>query len=193
VDEAGRGCLAGPLAVGISIFHKNFFLNPLPDELQEIDDSKKIPPAKREFLLDSIKKHASYSCVVQISNRWIDKIGINPATEYAIIRGLLRAQIDRIYPEKMFLDGNFKFKNIPSYFPDLDYQSIKSGDSRVFSIAAASILAKVTRDRRMKRYNRFFPGYDLDLHKGYGTKSHRESIKKNGLSPIHRKSYTLKS
>ena len=192
VDEAGRGCLAGPLAVGMTIFTADFFRSGIPENLTDIDDSKKLSPLKREGLIDSIKSNSVFSCVIHVSSKIIDTIGINPATEFAIIRALRRAHISGIKPGHLFLDGNFKFKNILKNFPELKYESIKGGDSKVFSIAAASILAKVTRDRRMERYNSLYPGYFLDKHKGYGTLIHRECIKKIGPSPIHRTSYILK-
>ncbi len=189
VDEAGRGPLAGPVSVGIAVFAPEFFDAPVPADLAALDDSKNLKPAVREQLYDAVRRHALFSAVVHVSSRMIDRLRINPAIEFAIRRVLLRSFAATVLPDVVLVDGNYKLASVRGAFPRLRFESVVKGDSRVFSIAAASILAKVTRDRRMLRYDRLFPGYGLADHKGYGTKRHRERIAGVGPSPIHRRSY----
>lgn len=189
VDEAGRGPLAGPVSVGIAVFAPEFFDAPVPEDLAALDDSKNLKPAVREELYDAVRRHALFAAVVHVSSRMIDRVRINPAIEFAIRRALVRACCAGVGPNVVLVDGNYKLATVRSAFPGMHFESVVKGDSRVFSIAAASILAKVTRDRRMIQYDRLFPGYGLADHKGYGTKRHRERIAGAGPSPIHRRSY----
>lgn len=187
IDEAGRGCLAGPLAVGVVVFPKPFFENPLPDELSFLDDSKKLTPKRREALIAPIHRYSLFSGVVFVSSRLIDRIGINPATEFAMIRALKRnaaLPVDRV-----LIDGNYRFSNLKKEFSRIDFESIIGGDGKSITIAAASILAKVARDRRMCRLDSLFPDYGFALHKGYGTELHRKAIRVHGPTPLHRRSY----
>lgn len=192
MDEAGRGALAGPLAIGFVIFSKEFLQKSLPHSLTGVNDSKLLSVSQREELVGPIIKHADYSAVIFISNRMIDTIGINGATEFAIIRACHRAHLDKKQPELLLIDGNYKFPNLTIQFPQIKYKSIIKGDSRVFSIAAASILAKVYRDARMIKFSYIFPEYELKKHKGYGTKRHRKLVQLNGISNLHRKTYLKK-
>ncbi len=180
IDEAGRGALAGPLSVGIVIFHRDFILNPPEDLHILIKDSKKLTEKRREKAYGYILENALSSAVGFASHRRIDKININRATEYAIKQALKKLTVT---PEFLLLDGNFKFDT------GFRYQSIKSGDNISFSIAAASIMAKVTRDRIISKYDNLYPEYDFAKNKGYGTMHHIESINRKGFSPAHRKSY----
>lgn len=189
IDEAGRGCLAGPVTVGFALFTQDFFHKEIPRELSFLDDSKKLSPKKRDLLFDSVKKYCRFYCTIHISSKIIDRIGINPATELAIHRSLLRAEKAGIFPGQIFIDGNYKFPSLDKYKP-MKWQSVIKGDSTVFSVAAASILAKVSRDRRMIRMDKIFPGYELARHKGYGTMLHRKLIKQNGPLAMHRRSYS---
>ncbi len=189
VDEAGRGCLAGPVSVGLAIFSPQFFQTPYPAELDILDDSKKLTPARREKLFPVVRHHTLFSCVVHISSREVDRRGINPATEFAVERALVRAEQAGFSPALLLMDGNYRFPRLSSLWPGLEVRPEIDGDARIFSIAAASILAKVSRDRRMERYELLFPGYGLGSHKGYGTKAHREAIRERGPLPLHRRSY----
>lgn len=204
LDEAGRGALAGPVSVGLAVFEPALFA-PEPgapgravlEDLALLDDSKKLSPRRREALLPLVKRHAHFASCAMVSARQIDEMGINPAIEKAMIllvRRFHRA-LDRSggalrpLPISLLLDGNYRFPALAAEPGVKRCESIVRGDSRVFSIAAASILAKVLRDARMSRYDRLFPGYGLASHKGYGTEAHRRSMARLGLSPIHRKSY----
>lgn len=189
IDEAGRGPLAGPVTISLVIFPPSSY-NALPLELSSLNDSKKLSPKKREQLYPLVKKNALFHCTIHISSRRIDRIGINPAIEYAVERALHRAHLSGIKPDVILVDGNYKFTKLKSKNPDLEYRPVIGGDSKIMSIAGASILAKVSRDRRMIQYAGLFPGYGLDEHKGYGTAKHRTAIKELGPAPIHRRSYT---
>lgn len=207
LDEAGRGALAGPVSVGLAVFEPALFacdsgrnreaLAALHD-LEHLDDSKKLSPRRRESLLPFVRRHALYASCVMVSARQVDELGINPAIEKAMIllvrrlfRSAARSRSEhRSLPLHLVLDGNYRFASLEAEPGIARCQSIVRGDSRVFSIAAASILAKVLRDARMPRYDRLFPGYGFAKHKGYGTEDHRRCMARLGLSPIHRKSYS---
>ena len=180
VDEAGRGSLAGPLAVGLTIYDKSFIENPTGNYHQIVRDSKILSPQKREIAVKNIYQYSSLSEVEFISNEIIDKININNATEVALKRLLDGISIK---PDIILIDGNFKFNlNIPSI-------SIRKGDSKSISISSASIIAKVKRDKIFDDYDKKFPGYDMKKNKGYGTKKHRDAIAEIGYTTIHRKTY----
>lgn len=189
IDEAGRGALAGPLSIGLAIFDLEKVNNP-PEELSKLNDSKKLSPAVREKLYPVVQDNALFSCSILVSSLIVDRLGISAATEFAVIRALERAKSAGHTVDTVLMDGNYKMKELQKKYPAMEYHAIVGGDSRVFSIAAASILAKVRRDRRMVRYEDHFPGYDLGVHKGYGTRVHREAIKNLGPAPIHRRSYS---
>jgi ribonuclease HII len=192
-DEAGRGPLAGPVSVGMAVFPKDLFNN-IPADLALLNDSKLVKPVIRESLYKSIKKHSLFYSVIHISNRKIDEIGINPSIELAISLALRRFSLfaSLTGPHLALVDGNYKLISVKNQHPETEFQSLVKGDSRVFSIAAASILAKVSRDRRMVKFHRYFPDYGFDQHSGYGTAYHRKKISEMGYSDLHRKSYKLK-
>jgi ribonuclease HII len=175
VDEAGRGPLAGPVVAAAVILERNFYNS-------EIDDSKKLLPAKREKLYALITNIAlSYSFGI-VESEIIDEINILNATKRAMrqaINGL------KISPNLVLIDAvtitDLPFRQI----------SIIKGDTLSLSIAAASILAKVKRDTIMQKYHKIYPMYQFNKHKGYPTKLHRQCIKEHGPCPIHRKTFRL--
>lgn len=190
VDEAGRGPLAGPVSIGLAI------LQPPPapgvpgPPRPQFNDSKLLSERAREDLYAALPAVLDFGVCVHISSRLIDARGINPAIEFAIIRAVRRAELAGRRPGALLVDGSYRLDQVRKEFPDLLIRCIVKGDRRVESIAAASILAKVARDRRMLRYERLFPGYGLDQHKGYGTARHRSAIRELGPAPIHRRSYS---
>lgn len=177
LDEAGRGPLAGPVvACAVSI------RGPKP-RIRNIKDSKQLTAKQREEIYGELIKHPGVDWGVGIvSERMIDKINIFEATKLAMAKAVndLHSKADFL-----ILDGNFKIRsNIPQ-------KPIIKADNKVFSCSCASIIAKVTRDRLMERYDKKYPVYCFASHKGYPTKLHRAMIKKYGPSAIHRKSFTL--
>ncbi len=171
IDEAGRGALAGPLAVAGVVLLK---------EIDGLDDSKKLSPKKREELFEKIIKNARYE-IVFTDNETIDRIGLSKAIKISIlkIKEVLKADV-------YVMDGKTSF--------GVDgVEAIVKADSLVKEVSAASILAKVSRDRIMKELDDKYPQYLFKEHKGYGTKKHRELIEKYGMSEIHRKSFKIKS
>jgi ribonuclease HII len=192
IDEAGRGPLAGPVSVGISVFAPRYFLGEatLPAGLDTLDDSKKLKAPVRESLYSHITASADFAAAVHVSSKLVDGMGIAPALDFAILRAVWRAVLAGVRPRVVLVDGNYKLAKVRAAFPDIYFESVVRGDSRVFSIAAAAILAKVSRDRRMVQYGRLFPGYGLEQHKGYGTRHHRQRIAEAGPCPIHRRSYS---
>ena len=174
IDEAGRGPLAGPVVAAAVTFRPGFF-HP------GVDDSKKLSPARREEMEAVIRDHALGVGVGIVDHAAIDRLNILNAT-FQAMHEAVRALPDE--PEYLLVDGNrFRGGAIP-------FEAIVDGDARSFSIAAASIIAKVTRDRIMREFDREFPGYGFARHKGYGTAQHRDAIARLGLCPIHRRSFT---
>lgn len=176
VDEAGRGPLCGPVSVAAVIMPKGLIID-------GVNDSKKLTEKKREELFDIIIKNAiSYSIVFE-DEKTIDEINILNAT----LLGMNKA-IKNLNPKADFalIDGN-RNKGI-----EIPNKTIVKGDSRSHSIACASILAKVARDRLLIEYDKKYPQYGFKNHKGYGTKAHYEAIEKYGILPIHRKSFLKK-
>jgi ribonuclease HII len=175
VDEAGRGPLAGPVVAAAVIFDKDV-------RLDGIDDSKKLNAKKRDELFEMIEENASSIGVGIISNVIVDEVNILQATFRAMHEAIKQLKPK---PQQLLVDGNrFLGNGIP-------FQTIVDGDAKCFSIAAASIIAKVTRDRLMFEFDEQFPEYGFAQHKGYGTKQHIAAIRKYGLSEIHRKSFHL--
>ena len=174
VDEAGRGPLAGPVVVAAVI------LNP-EIEIEGLNDSKKISEKKREELFEIIKKTAIDWNVQIIPAKKIDEINILQATFLGMEKAVENLEIK---PEICLIDGN----QIPEKLKHCAKAIIK-GDSRFASIAAASILAKVTRDRIMKKLHEKFPVYNFKKNKGYPTREHLKAISKYGIISAHRKSY----
>ena len=174
VDEAGRGPLAGPVAAAAVIFPKDI-------DLSGINDSKKLTHKKREALFEEIKKKALSFSIAVIDNKIIDEINILQATFRAMSEAVSGLNIK---PDLCLIDGNHKI-------PGLNFaqEAIIGGDAKSACIAAASILAKVTRDKIMDDYAKLYPQYSFEKHKGYGTKAHLEAIAKHGACPIHRKTF----
>jgi len=176
VDEAGRGPLAGPVVSAAVIFDKDTFI-------EGVNDSKKLTEKEREILFPQIiDKALSYS-VAAVSHGQIDKINILKASLLAMSIAIKRLKVD---PDLILIDGNKTFYSAVPTIP------IVKGDSKSFSIAASSIIAKVTRDRIMKRLNNYFPEYLWSKNKGYPTKEHINAIKQYGPSILHRKTFLRK-
>jgi ribonuclease HII len=180
IDEAGRGALAGPLAVGLVIFDESFIWNPTRDILSHVRDSKELSPQKRNKALKLIEKESVCFSAVLIPHYVIDRSNINRATEYAV---MLLLQKSSPRPDIIIMDGNFKFNLGIPFLP------VIKGDSKSISIASGSIAAKVKRDGIMEKYELIYPGYSFKKNKGYGTVEHREAIARLGPCPIHRKTY----
>jgi len=176
VDEAGRGPLAGPVVAAAVIFPAGVFL-------PEVDDSKKLSPHKRERLYQEIVNGASAFGVGEIAVETIDQINIGEASFQAMRKAVEALPIS---PDLLLIDGNHPIPGIT-----IKQITIIGGDAQSFSIASASILAKVTRDRTMEAYEVLFPGYGFSQNKGYGTRSHREALKRLGPCEIHRRSFSL--
>ncbi|MBQ9365545.1 MAG: ribonuclease HII [Schwartzia sp.] len=173
VDEAGRGPLAGPVAVAAVILPTGLFI-------PKLNDSKKLSPKSRDELYDVItEKAVAYKCVL-VDAATIDRVNILQAT----INGMYEAILNlNPQPDKVLIDA-VNLDRLP--MPSL---SIIGGDAKSASIGAASIIAKVTRDRLMMEYDATYPEYGFARHKGYGTREHIEAIRKYGPCPIHRKSF----
>ena len=175
IDEAGRGPLAGPVVVAGVIMPKDSMI-------EGVNDSKKVSEKKREKLYDLIIEEAISYSVTVIGQDCIDDINILNATKQGLTTVV--EELD-VKPDLILVDAltHIDTKGIP-------YDSIIKGDAKCYSIAAASILAKVTRDRIMKQWDEIYPQYGFAKHKGYGTAAHITAIKEYGLCPIHRKSFT---
>ena len=178
LDEAGRGPLAGPVVAAAVLIKSD-----IKNLLKGINDSKKLSSKKREDFYNIITANPNIEWGIGIvSEKVIDKINILEATKMAMEIALQQVQ-DKQKPDFLILDGNFK---INSYIPQ---KSIIAGDQKVISISAASIIAKVARDRIMEKYAKKYPKYKFDKHKGYCTELHIKMLKKFGICPIHRKSF----
>jgi len=173
IDEVGRGPLFGPVVASAVILPVNYF-NP------DIKDSKKLTAKKREKLYDIITKDAISVGIGIIDEKTIDKVNIYEATKLAMYEAINSLKIK---PEHLLIDAMKLETEIPS-------TSIIKGDAKCYSIAAASIIAKVTRDRIMREWDEVYPQYGFITHKGYGTAKHISAIKEYGLTPIHRRSFT---
>ena len=177
IDEAGRGPLAGPVVVAGVIM-------PQDSMIEGINDSKKVTEKKREKLYDIILEEAISYSVAIVGQDIIDEINILNATKQGVTQVV--DELD-IKPDLILVDAleHINTKGIP-------YEPIIKGDAKCYNIAAASIIAKVTRDRIMREWDEIYPQYGFINHKGYGTAKHIEAIKQYGLCPIHRKSFTKK-
>lgn len=173
LDEAGRGPLAGPVVAAAVILPKN-------ELIKGIDDSKKLSEKKRDELFEIIQEVAVDIGVGIVDNKTIDKINIFNATKLAMSRAI---ESMKTKPDFMLIDA-LELADI-----NIKQKSIIKGDSKSISIAAASIIAKVTRDAILKEYNIEYPEYNFPKHKGYGTKEHYEALKTYGATPIHRTSF----
>lgn len=175
IDEAGRGPLAGPVVVAGVIM-------PQDSMIEGVNDSKKVSEKKREKLYDLILEQAICYSVAIIGQDVIDEINILNATKQGVTKVVEGLEVK---PNLILVDAltHIDTKGIP-------YDSIVKGDAKCYNIAAASIIAKVTRDRIMRQWDEDYPQYGFAQHKGYGTAKHIEAIKEYGLCPIHRRSFT---
>ncbi|HEX6383119.1 MAG TPA: ribonuclease HII [Anaerolineae bacterium] len=179
IDEAGRGALAGPVAAAAVILPPGAAY--LADVLCEVDDSKQLTPATRERLFDLIMQNALAYGTSLVSATVVDEIGILPATKRAMAMAV--AQLWPA-PDYLLIDGPVRLATLP-----VPQQPVIRGDSLCLSIAAASILAKVTRDRYMIELDGRYPEYGFAQHKGYGTPQHLAALASHGPSPVHRRSF----
>lgn len=180
LDEVGRGALAGPIMAAGVIFNQHQLAN--RKILKEVNDSKKLTAIKREKLFFLIKNNCQNWVVAGVDHKTIDRIGIEKAN-HLVFEKVLR----KLKPDLALIDGRMKLAE-----KKIKCQSIIKGDQKIFSIAAASILAKVTRDHLMIKLDKKYPGYNLGKHKGYGTELHYLNLKKHGPSSCHRLSFRLK-
>ena len=176
IDEAGRGPIAGPMVYAGVIFKRDI----KEEWFNVLTDSKKLTPKKREELFDKIKENSIYHIVFK-SNNEIDEKGLSKCIKESLIEIK-----EHLKAKKYLFDGNSSFKIS-------GIEAIIKGDLKIKEISAASILAKVSRDRYMIEISKKYPEYNFAKHKGYITKEHIELIKKYGLCEIHRKSYKLKA
>ena len=174
VDEVGRGPLAGPVVAAAVILPHDF-------DVLGIDDSKKLSPKKREELAEVIKEKALAWSIGWVGPERIDEINILEATKEAMTQAVQGLSLP---PDHVLIDGNFTVRALA-----LPQTAIVKGDANSTSIAAASILAKVTRDSYMEEMDAVYPGYAFASNKGYGTKAHYDGLKAQGPTPIHRKSF----
>jgi len=195
IDEAGRGPLAGPVVAAAVVISKEFLESAFQESLSdndllflEINDSKKLTPKKREKLYSYIIEHPQISATWSvISAEVIDRVNILNATYMA-----MQESVEKLdpAPDHLFVDGHpLPERFFPQAKQGLTQEGIVKGDGLSLSIGAASIIAKVHRDRMMLEYDLNFPQYGFSSHKGYGTREHIAKIKEHGPSPIHRKSF----
>jgi ribonuclease HII len=181
VDEAGRGPLAGPVVAGAVLFPHGWLETGLLPELRDLNDSKQLTEMQREKYFDILTAHPDIRFgIAAVDAETIDRINILQATHQAMNLALARLEPA---PQHVLVDGRavrtMRFPSTP----------LVKGDCRSYSIAAASVLAKVTRDRLMLEYDRAYPGYGFAEHKGYGTPQHLAAIAALGPCPIHRRSF----
>jgi ribonuclease HII len=173
IDEAGRGPLAGPVVAGAVIL-------PFPGFREAVSDSKKLTPEKRDYFYERITETALAVGIGIVDAEEIDRINIGRATQKAMMAAVHQLQRQ---PDLLLIDGI-----MPLPLP-LPQRTIVKGDNLSVSIAAASIIAKVTRDRIMIAYHEQYPEYNFARHKGYGTREHRQAIRMHGWCEVHRKTY----
>ena len=176
IDEAGRGPLAGPVVAACCILDPN-------EKILGLDDSKKLSEKKREELFEKIKEKALAYAICSSTPEEIDEINILEATKKAMRNCVKELASKGKSPDILLIDA----VNLSG--TGLDVIPIIKGDAKSDSIAAASILAKVTRDHIMMEYDEQYPGYGFAKHKGYGTKDHYTAIREKGMTPIHRRSF----
>ncbi|MFA5729925.1 MAG: ribonuclease HII [Candidatus Paceibacterota bacterium] len=183
IDEAGRGPLAGPVvSSAVLILEKDF---KHAKKIKSVKDSKKLSEKKREEVYPNLISSPKLKWGIgMVSEKMIDKINILEATKLSMIKAVKDLEKrNKIKVDHLILDGKMKLDL------EIDQLSIIKADDKVFSVSAASIIAKVTRDRIMIEYDKTYPAYNFKKHKGYGTKEHMKKIKKNGICKIHRKSF----
>lgn len=178
IDEAGRGPLAGPVVAACIIFNANISIN---NDLIKVNDSKKLSAKTREKLFDLIKQNFIEVGIGVCDHKTIDRINILQATFLAMKKAISSVKNK---PDLIIIDGSAKLPNC-----SIPQQTYIKGDERLFTIAAASIIAKVARDRIMLDMDNLYPGYGFVRHKGYGTKFHLEKLKQYGPCAIHRLSF----
>ena len=184
VDEAGRGPLAGPVTVAAVILPKAWIKEGMPESLREVNDSKKLSEVVRERLYNELQAHPEViKSVVMLSSEQIDRLNILRATHQGMLLALEGLVKQGCVPQHVLVDGcDVKAITYP-------HTALVKGDAKSYSIAAASILAKVERDHVMMEYDKQWPEYGFAQHKGYGTETHRAALKKYGLCPIHRRTF----
>lgn len=182
IDEAGRGPLAGPVVAAAVVFPRWFRTD--GGVLERVTDSKKLSAAERELLAPAIRKAAAFWAVAVVDPETIDRLNILEATMLAMNQAVASLPI---IPELLLVDGNRFRSDLP-----IPYETIVKGDAKIFSIAAASILAKTHRDELMVVFAGQYPQYGFERHVGYGTKMHVEAILQHGRCPIHRQSFRLR-
>lgn len=175
-DEAGRGCLAGPVSAAAVILPKNFYL-------EGLDDSKKLTHEQRDNLRPIIEKEALAWAVAFVDHEEIDQINILNASFLAMHRAIEKLMI---IPQHLVIDGN-RFKK----YADIPHCCVVKGDGKFLNIAAASILAKTHRDEYMANLHQDYPHYNWKQNKGYPTIEHRNAVIATGLSPFHRKTFNV--
>lgn len=175
IDEAGRGPLAGPVVVAAVIMPKDSFI-------EGVNDSKKVSEKKREALYEQITNEAIAWGVGIIDQKEIDEINILNATKKGLTTAIKELKVK---PDRIIVDALDKIDTL-----GIPYTPIIKGDAKCYSIAAASIIAKVTRDRIMRQWDEIYPMYGFEKHKGYGTAMHMQAIREYGLCPLHRRSFT---
>ncbi|EKF50522.1 ribonuclease HII [Lactococcus garvieae] len=172
IDEVGRGPLAGPVVTAAVILPKNC-------KISGLNDSKKIPKSKHEAIFNEVQEKALAIGIGLVDNDTIDQVNIYQATKIAMLQAIEKLEVE---PQCLLIDAMELDINLPQ-------KSIIKGDAKSASIAAASIVAKVTRDRLMTDYAQKYPYYDFEHNAGYGTAKHLAGLEVNGITPIHRKSY----
>jgi len=180
VDEAGRGPLAGPVVAACVVIDSNFKID--HDDLALVADSKKLSAKRREKLFGLIKEKVIAVEIGVVDNLIIDKINILQASFLAMRRAIKKLKIE---PSYILVDGKFKIPKL-----EKSQTAIIGGDGKVFCIAAASIIAKVSRDWLMSEIDKAYPQYEFAKHKGYGTKAHFAKIAELGPCPLHRFSFS---
>ncbi|PNY19055.1 ribonuclease HII [Streptococcus parauberis] len=175
IDEVGRGPLAGPVVAACVILPKNC-------KITGLNDSKKIPKSKHEMIYNLVIEKAIAVGIGLMTNEVIDEVNIYQATKLAMQAAINNLEGDNLTPDFLLIDAMKLENSIPQ-------ESIIKGDANSLSIAAASIVAKVTRDRLMVDYDKAYPGYDFAKNAGYGTKNHLEGLRKLGVTEIHRRTF----
>ena len=175
MDEAGRGPLAGPVVIGCVIMKPESFI-------EYVNDSKKVSETKREMLYEKITEEAVAWSTGIVDEKEIDELNILNATKKALTEAIDKLEVR---PDVILVDALDKIDT-----KGIKYISVIKGDAKIYSISAASIIAKVTRDRIMKEYDEVYPQYGFAGHKGYGTAKHIQAIKEHGICPLHRKTFT---
>lgn len=175
IDEVGRGPLAGPVVAACVILPKNC-------KITGLNDSKKIPKSKHEMIYNLVIEKAIAVGIGIMTNEVIDEVNIYQATKLAMQAAINNLEGDNLTPDFLLIDAMKLENSIPQ-------ESIIKGDANSLSIAAASIVAKVTRDRLMVDYDKAYPGYDFAKNAGYGTKNHLEGLCKLGVTEIHRRTF----